>query len=110
MKTITLEDLENFICKEFKITPEQLKGKCRRTEYVYPRQLFCYLMKLYSPRQSYVSIGRFINRDHSTVITSIEKVNDILDTDRAFRKAMTNLKFRVEFMLNPPLEYYPYAS
>lgn len=47
------------------------------------RQIYCYLAKKHT-EYSLTAIGKFINKDHSTVIYSIKTVTDLLQHDKIF--------------------------
>lgn len=49
--------------------------------YVEARHLFCYCARRFTPN-SYQTIGKFINRDHSTVVSAIAKFESRLTSDQ----------------------------
>jgi chromosomal replication initiator protein len=73
----------------FRITVSDLISKKRTRNFLYPRQVAMYLIKhLYDI--PYKKIGDYFNhRDHSTVMHSVEKIYNDLQTD-------TNVKVDVE--------------
>jgi chromosomal replication initiator protein len=105
-----LERLETFLCEEFKITPEQLKSKSRKTAYVVPRHIFCYIAKYYNSHLPLKAISGYLGgRDHSTASTAIKKVNGYIDTDYSYKRLVSTLKLKFRDFVEPQ-EYYPYAS
>lgn len=54
----------------------QFDGNSRKIEHVSVRQAFCYLA--YKAGYQVYEIGRFIHRDHSTVIHSVNKVEELI--------------------------------
>ncbi|UJP64985.1 chromosomal replication initiator protein DnaA [Mongoliitalea daihaiensis] len=76
----------------FDIKIEDLKAKTRKKEIVTARQVAMYFSKEFT-NHSLKSIGyHFGGRDHSTVIHAVQTVNDLMDTDTAFRNAVNELK------------------
>jgi chromosomal replication initiator protein len=67
----------------YRITATDLLSTKRSKQYVYPRQVSMYILKdLYD--LTYKKIGQiFNNRDHSTVIYSIEQIANDIQTDKA---------------------------
>lgn len=57
------------------ITINQLKSKTRLRSVVYVRQATIYLIQKYTPL-TMLRTGQIFNRDHSTVIASVKRVND----------------------------------
>ncbi|GHB42922.1 chromosomal replication initiator protein DnaA [Mongoliitalea lutea] len=76
----------------FDIKVDDLKAKTRKKEIVTARQVAMYFAKEFT-NHSLKSIGyHFGGRDHSTVIHAVQTVNDLMDTDTAFRNAVNELK------------------
>ena len=77
------------------ITREQLKGKRRTNSVALPRQVAMYLMR----RQTTLSlseIGRFFDRDHTTVIHACEKIERLRAADRQMRDNVERLAETVQ--------------
>jgi chromosomal replication initiator protein len=71
-------------------TRDQLKGKRRTNSVALPRQIAMYLMR----RQTTLSlseIGRFFDRDHTTVIHACSKIERLLAEDRTMRDTIERL-------------------
>lgn len=65
------------VCDASGIMPHDILSKTKKREVVIVRQLFCYLTMTYY-NYTLVQIGRFLNRDHSTVIYSVNAYTDYL--------------------------------
>ncbi|HUF13238.1 MAG TPA: chromosomal replication initiator protein DnaA [Longimicrobiales bacterium] len=94
------EMIRQRVAEEFKVTVDGLTSKRRTKDLTVPRQVAMYLMRelLDLPL---VEIGRqFGGRDHSTVIHSIQKVEQDMTERDAFRQKVERL--RVEFADVPP--------
>jgi len=74
------------VCKHFEQDELHLKSKSRKREYVYPRQVFFYLVAtlILDKRYSLKDCGNFTGgRDHSTVLFGREKISDFLSLETA---------------------------
>lgn len=70
---IDINKVFSIVCEYYGFHPVPIKGKSRKDIFVRVRQMYCYLANEYS-QETYQSIGNVINRDHATVIFSINKV------------------------------------
>ena len=69
-----------------KIGIDNITGQSRRREYVEARFICMYLIRK-NTLLSLKAIGEYFgNRDHTSVIYSIDKVNDLCDSSEEFRK------------------------
>jgi chromosomal replication initiator protein len=94
------EMIRQRVAEEFKVTVDGLTSKRRTKDLTVPRQVAMYLMRelLDLPL---VEIGKhFGGRDHSTVIHSIQKVEQDMKDRDAFRQKVERL--RTEFADVPP--------
>lgn len=53
-------------------------NKNRSRLYVFPRQLFCYLVKKHYPTITLTDIAHYLEQDHSTVIHSVRKIENFV--------------------------------
>lgn len=82
---LTLDYILTRICSESKLTPEYLCMKTRERVIVVPRQL-CHYMAAMRTKHSLSEIGFFFGgKDHATVLNSKRKIQNLIDTDKAFR-------------------------
>lgn len=86
-RNIIPSDIVNSVCEYFKIKEDDIKKKSRRRNHVYPRQCAMYLIKKYTTL-TLVEIGQEFKyginktrRDHTTVLHSINTLNDLMDTE-----------------------------
>ena len=83
------------VCEMFGITRDHLKSKSRKEEIVAARRIFCMIVKK-STILSTTKIGRYINRDHSTVIFAI-KTGEIYEKHwKPFAEAVGRCRERVD--------------
>lgn len=75
----TLEIIE-MICEQYSVTREQLKNQNRTKDLVFARHLCMYL--LYNCVKLKLSqVGQVFNRDHTTVMNAIQKIEDYIETN-----------------------------
>ena len=94
--SVSLEDLEFILVFKLKKDHPDFKqissfrdSTSRKYYLVLYRQLFCYIAhKKYGYSKS--EIGRYLSKDHTTVIHSIRSVNNYFDTDDKLVKALYN--------------------
>lgn len=79
------------VCDIFKVTAEEMFGKCRKRNLVEPRQIIMYLLYNKTAR-NLKSIGRLMNRDHATVIYAKNTVKDLIDTDKLYKAQIEYLE------------------
>jgi chromosomal replication initiator protein len=77
------------------ITREQLKGKRRTNSVALPRQVAMYLMRRMTTL-SLSEIGRFFDRDHTTVIHACDKIERLRAADRQMRDNVERLAESVQ--------------
>lgn len=68
----------------------------RKRELVIPRQMFCYIARFNIPNITFSQIGNFLgNRDHSTVIHSVNQAENFMSYDKQFQ---TDYRRLVDFI------------
>jgi len=87
-----IRNLMSIVADYYRISTSELVGKKRTTKYVFPRQVAMYLIKtMYD--LPYKKIGLFFsNRDHSTVMHSVEKITNEIEMDYNVKKDVEKLK------------------
>lgn len=87
-KKYDVNEILDVVCDYFKVQVEDVLGKSRKREFVLARQTAMYFSQTLA-KVSVGRIGRLIgNRDHSTVMHSIAKVTEQMQSDKAFAKEM----------------------
>jgi chromosomal replication initiator protein len=91
-KKVKIEDIQRVVSKHFNVTKADLLSARRTRTVVRPRQIAMYLAKSLTPR-SLPEIGRrFGNRDHTTVLHAVRKIEEMAGADRAFADEIEMLK------------------
>ena len=90
-RRITIEAVQRAVAERFQIKPVQLKEKSNRKEIVGPRQIAMYLTKELT-HASLPEIGRaFGGKHHTTVIHSINKIEQQKVRDPELNKMINNI-------------------
>jgi len=89
-EAITIDVIINVVCKYYKVTKDDLLGKKKNKEIVYPRQMCIYLVTeiLAVPLKT---IGLIFGRDHTTIMHSRDKIAGDMDDDK-IKRAFTDIR------------------
>jgi chromosomal replication initiator protein len=91
-RTLRPNDVLDAVIAQCNVSLMDLQGRARNRELVIPRQIAMYLMRE-ETRASLVEIGRQLgNRDHTTVMHGIEKVERALDSDVTLRQQVMSIR------------------
>jgi len=77
---ITIGAIQKLVCKQYRITKEELVSNSRKKEVLLPRQIAMYLARKYTD-QSLQAIGKSFNRYHATTIHAISHIEKELIQD-----------------------------
>ncbi|AIO18278.1 Chromosomal replication initiator protein DnaA [Candidatus Izimaplasma bacterium HR1] len=89
-----IKNIMSLVSDYYRISTSDLISKKRTAKYVFPRQVSMYLIKtLYD--LPYKKIGTFFNnRDHSTVMHSVEKISNEIEMDINVKKDVEKLTIK----------------
>ena len=91
-KEVNIDTIQEAVSGYFDVSVADLKGKSRKQELVYPRQVSMYFAKELT-NLSLKSIGyHFGGRDHSTVIHAVQNISTLADQDEAVRDLIQKLR------------------
>ena len=94
--SLTLLAIQQAVAKEWGVTVDGLRSKTRTKNLTIPRQIAMYLTRELLSTQL-VEIGNaFGGRDHSTVIHSLEKVQQDMTGDTALRSRINRIRGNLE--------------
>ena len=92
IRSVRIEDIQHVVCKHYSVTKNDLLSSCRAHTIVKPRQIAMYLAKVMTPR-SLPEIGRrFGNRDHTTVLHAVRKIEKMVKADSSLAAEIDLLK------------------
>lgn len=80
-KRVKIDDIIRITAKYYNIARTDLLSSRRTRNVVLPRQIAMYLSKIMTPRSLPEIGGRFGNRDHTTVLHAVRKVENLAKTD-----------------------------
>lgn len=94
-KEISIDLIQRAVSDYFNIDMDVLKSKSRKREIAQARQLAMFFAKKYT-KNSLASIGAQIgDRDHATVLHACKTVDNLIETDKQFKKYAEDIKLRL---------------
>lgn len=91
-RRLTAGNITSCVAEDFNLSPGQLKGKQRKRNILVPRQVAMYLMRELTS-MSLKEIGSFFSgRDHSTVLNSIDRIEELSEQDPELERTISNLR------------------
>ncbi len=89
---LTIDHIQQIIADYFNLDIESLHSKTRKRNVVQARQLAMFFSKKYT-KSSLSTIGSQIGqRDHATVLHACKTVQNLIETDREFKKYVSDLE------------------
>ncbi len=93
---IRIEDIQRVVAVHYQVSRSDLVSSRRTRAIVVPRQIAMYLAKVLTPR-SLPEIGRrFGNRDHTTVLHAVRKIEGLIGRDKSLARDIEALRRRIE--------------
>ena len=89
--SLTLDAIVKTVSSYYDLRPSDLKGKSRRRQIARARQISMYLARRHLSL-SLVELGRAFSRDHTTVLASVRKIQDLVKTDAGIQAILTRLE------------------
>lgn len=92
---ITPDYILDIICKEYNVSPEDIKSSRRNQELVTPRHLFMFLCRIIVD-MTYDDIAKFLNRkDHTTIMHGYKKIKEDISSNPDFELKVNNIKNKI---------------
>ena len=88
---ITPKKILACIAKKYDLDVKDIEGPSRVREIAESRHLYCLLMRE-KTRMSYQSIGKYINRDHCTVLLAIKRANELMSVYPELKSLYNEIK------------------
>ena len=78
-----IQEIENNVCRAFRINPEYLHSKNRESSLVFAR--YC-IFKIAREENFYTlqEIGRYFNKSHCTIIYGINQIDNVIELKKKF--------------------------
>ena len=91
-----IQKIQQVVAEYYNITVEDLKSKKRKASVAFPRQIAIYLCRTMTD-ESFPKIGiQFGGRDHSTVMHSVDKIDNEIKTNPQFKAIIDALKSKIK--------------
>ena len=91
-KSINVESIQNIVAVYFNLNVQEMLSPRRSRSLARPRQIAMYLAKKYTTN-SLPDIGRkFSDRDHTTVIHAVKKIEELIQNDNEIKHSITEIK------------------
>lgn len=91
---VDIDQVIESVSEYYNLTPNQLKSKVRTSQIALARQIAMYLSRelLTLP---YQEIGKAFGKDHSTVLTNVQKISSLYKSDTLVKKNIDDLSKRI---------------
>tara|TARA_B100001175_G_C19507514_1_gene641782 strand:- start:1341 stop:2729 length:1389 start_codon:yes stop_codon:yes gene_type:complete len=94
-KSTNIESIQNIVAAYFNLNIQEMLSQRRSRSLARPRQIAMYLAKQYTTN-SLPDIGRrFSNRDHTTVIHAVKKIDELIRKDNQIKEDVVEIKKRL---------------
>tara|TARA_Y100000590_G_scaffold235004_1_gene264638 strand:- start:3358 stop:4746 length:1389 start_codon:yes stop_codon:yes gene_type:complete len=91
-KSINVEYIQNIVASYFNLNIQEMLSARRSRSLARPRQIAMYLSKQHTTN-SLPDIGRkFSNRDHTTVIHAVKKIDELIRKDNEIKQTVIEIK------------------
>lgn len=95
-RSVTVDEILRKVAERYNLRMAEMMSKRRDRSIARPRQIAMYLAKMLTTK-SLPEIGRAFDRDHTTVIHAVKKVEDLCETDAAFKDEIDALRRGLSF-------------
>jgi len=93
---VTMDRIMEVVTDQFPVSSRDIIGKGRTQAISYPRQVAMHLARKHTDH-SLEEIGKYFgNRDHTTVLYSVNKIEERITTDRMLRELLETLSGRLQ--------------
>ena len=90
--TISVESIQKIVASHFNLNLQEMLSPRRSRSLARPRQIAMYLAKQHTTN-SLPDIGRkFSNRDHTTVIHAVRKIDELIKKDNEVKQNVSEVK------------------
>ncbi len=91
---LTLQHIVNVVAKNYQVSVTEILGKSRKAEIALPRHLAVYFCRQLLD-VSLMDIGRYFGRDHSTIRTSVHKIEKDSKTNQELSRVIYDLRKKI---------------
>ena len=91
-KSINVESIQNLVATHYNLNIKEMLSPRRSRSLARPRQIAMYLAKQHTTN-SLPDIGRkFSNRDHTTVIHAVKKIDELIKKDNEIKQSIIEIR------------------
>jgi chromosomal replication initiator protein len=90
-KPLDVEEIQRQVARYFKVTVDELRQDRRHKQLAYARQVSMYLCRKLT-RASFPELGNRFNKDHTTVLAAVRKIDKLRPIDSVLRKQLEELE------------------
>lgn len=90
-KRTTIDEIQKKVAEHFNISVKEMQSSRRARNVARPRQIAMYLAKMLTAR-SLPEIGRKFDRDHTTVMHAVRKVEELIVEDASLAESIESLR------------------
>ncbi|MDH6304527.1 chromosomal replication initiator protein [Parabacteroides sp. PF5-5] len=95
-KQITVQLIQEIVCKYFNLEQSVIQTQSRKREIVQARQITMYLSKKYTD-YSFSHIGKIVGKkDHATVLHACKTIKDQIEISKSFRSAVEEIEVQLK--------------
>ena len=90
-KPLDAEEIQRHVARYFKVTVDELRQDRRHKQLAHARQVAMFLCRKLT-RASFPELGNKFNKDHTTVLAAVRKIDRLKDTDAALKRQLHELE------------------
>ncbi len=91
---ITIQHIVSVVAKNYQVSVAEVLGKSRKAEIALPRHLSVYFARVLLDI-SLMDIGRYFSRDHSTIMSSIKKIEKESSVNQELSRVIYDLRKKI---------------
>ena len=97
-RVMTIDNIQRVVADHYQVRLSDLKSKNRSQAFAFPRQVAMFLSRDLTPASTTEIGRRFGGKDHSTVIHSTQKIQDLINKDPTLNTTIQRLREQVELL------------
>ena len=94
-KKITAEKIIKTVSETLNVDIMDICGKQKKSEFVYARNICIYLCRELIQELTQEQIGKFFNKDHSTIIHSYKQINNNIEKNKTLKHDIETIKSKI---------------
>ncbi len=91
---LSMSKIVSVVGKQYQVSSSDILGKSRKSEIVLPRHISIYFARTLL-NSSLMDIGRYFGRDHSTIMSSIKKVEKESKSNQVMNRVIYDLRKKI---------------